>query len=108
MILQMYIMLVIAGMLFLFFSLARLKNEFYFDTISAFLSSVIFFIVGFGAFEGIESGTKIMQYPTIGMLFIVIGVLGALVGVIHIFDIAMEEFGYGEDETTRDADYEYK
>lgn len=108
MILGLYIALIISAIIFLFFSFARLENEFYLDTVSAFLSSSIFFIVGFTAYSGIEYETETIQYPVLGLLFVVIGVIAAILGILHIFDIAISEFNYGEDETTRDADYEYK
>lgn len=108
MILGLFIALVIGALIFLFYSFARLENEFYLDTISAFLSSIIFFIVGFTAYSGIEFEAKNIQYPILGLLFVVIGVIAALIGIMQIVDIAINEFGYDEDETTRDENYEYK
>ena len=99
--------LIITGIIFLFYSFARLENEFYLDTISAFLSSVIFLIVGFTAYGGIQNNGMNIQYPVIGLLFVVLGIIAALLGILHVFDIAINEFGAYDDETDRGADYEY-
>ena len=108
MILGLFIALIIVGMVFLFYAFLRMENEFYLDTIAAFLSSIIFFIVGFTAYGGIQFETKSIQYPVLGLLFVVIGVIASLLGFMQIIDIAIDEFSWGDDETKRDETYEYK
>lgn len=108
MILGLFIGLMIIATLFLFFSFLRIENDFYLETISAFLSCVLFFILGFIAYGGLEYETKTIQYPVVGLTFVVIGVIMAILGFLQIIDIAIEDYGYGEDETERDETYEYK
>ena len=108
MILGLFIGLIIAGIVFLFYAFARMENEFYLDTISSFLSSIIFFIVGFSAYSGIEFEAKNIQYPVVGLLFVVIAVIATLIGIMQIFDVALNEFGMDEREEDRDENYQYK
>ena len=108
MILGLFIALIIVALIFLFYAFARLENEFYLDTISSFLSSIMFFILGFVAFEGLEYETKSIQYPVVGLFFVVIGVIVAILGFLQIIDIAISEFGYEDREEDRGSDYEYK
>lgn len=108
MILGLFIALIIVGIVFLFYAFVRMENEFYLDTVAAFLSSVIFFIVGFTAYGGIQFETKSIQYPVLGLFFVVIGVIASLLGFLQIIDIAISEFGYNEKEEDRGSEYEYR
>ena len=108
MILGLFVGLMLIATLFLFYSFLKFDNEFYLEIISSFLSSIMFFILGFVAYGGLEYDTKNIQYPVVGLFFVVIGVIVAILGFLQIIDIAISEFNYGSDETERSPDYEYK
>ena len=95
---------VLLALLFLVFAVFGVGRESYFDVLSAFISPTILMLVGYQCYVS----EALQQFDFLGMLFIVIAVIIYIYAIIKIFQLAIEEFGYGEREEDRGADYEYK
>lgn len=79
----------------------------YTNILSTFLGGTTFFITGFMSFVGVYGSEEIHQYGEVGLLFVVIGTIAVLYGILQIIRVSMNEFGVGEKEEDRDASYEY-
>lgn len=95
---------VFLALLFLVFAVFGVGRESYFDILSAFISPTILMLIGYQCYVS----EALQQFDFLGMLFIVIAVIIYIYAIIKIFQLAIEEFGYGEREEDRGADYEYK
>jgi len=96
--------LVAIALLFLVIAIFGIGYEHYFDVLSAFISPTILMLLGYQCYVS----EALLEFEFLGLLLVVVAMIIYIFGIILIFDVAMSEFGYGEDETTRDADYEYK
>lgn len=95
---------VFLALLFLVFAVFGVGRESYFDILSAFISPTILMLIGYQCYVS----EALQQFEFLGMLFIVIAVIIYIYAIIKVFQLAIEEFGYGEREEDRGADYEYK
>lgn len=95
---------VFLALLFLVFAVFGVGRESYFDILSAFISPTILMLIGYQCYVS----EALQQFDFLGMLFIVIAVIIYIYAIIKVFQLALEEFGYGEREEDRGADYEYK
>jgi hypothetical protein len=95
---------VFLALLFLVLAVFGVGRESYFDILSAFISPTILMLIGYQCYVS----EALQQFEFLGMLFIVIAVIIYIYAIIKVFQLAIEEFGYGEREEERGADYEYK
>lgn len=95
---------VFLALLFLVFAVFGVGCESYFDILSAFISPTILMLVGYQCYVS----EALQQFEFLGMLFVVIAVIIYIYAVIKVFQLAIEQFGYGQREEDRGADYEYK
>ena len=96
--------LVALALLFLVIAIFGIGYEHYFDVLSAFISPTILMLLGYQCY----ASEALQEFEFLGLLLVVIAVIIYIFGVVLIIDVAVNQFNYGEDETTRDADYEYK
>ena len=95
---------VLIALLFLVFAVFGVGRESYFDVLSAFIAPTILMLIGYQCF----ASEALQQFEFLGMLFIVIAAIIYIYAVIKVFTLAIEEFGWQDDETERSPDYEYK
>lgn len=95
---------VLIALLFLLIAVFGVGRESYFDILSAFIAPTILMLVGYQCFVS----DALRQFEFLGMLFIVVAVIIYIYAIVKVFQLAAEEFGFGEDETQRSPDYEYK
>lgn len=96
--------IVFIALLFLAIAVLGIGYENYFDILSAFISPTIMILLGYQCYVS----TALQQFEFLGMLFIVIAVIIYIYAIVKVFQLAIEEFGFGEREEDRGADYEYK
>lgn len=96
--------LVAIALLFLVIAIFGIGEEHYFDVLSAFISPTILMLLGYQCYVS----NALQEFEFLGLLLVVVAVIIYIYGVVLIIDVAVNQFNYGEDETTRDADYEYK
>ena len=96
--------LVAIAFLFLLVAIFGIGYEHYFDVLSAFISPTILMLLGYQCY----SLEALQEFEFLGLLLVVIATIIYIYGIILIISIAMNEFGYGDREEDREADYEYK
>lgn len=87
------------GMLFLILGVLRIAEEYYMDIILIFLSSTIFTLSGYQCLIT----EALLEFEFLGLFLVLLGVISALYGVVRIFDVAIEDFGWYSNEFDRDA-----
>lgn len=93
---------------FFFYGAIDTNAWIYTNILSTFLGGTMFFVLGFMSFVGVYSGEQVHQYGEVGLLFVVIGAIGILYGILQVFKLGIDEFGMDEREEDRDETYEYK
>ena len=92
---------------FLFYGIIDINSWMYMNITSTFFGGVTFFLAGYMNFIGVYGSEQIHQNGEVGMLFVIIGVIAILYGIMQVFKLGMDEFGVGEKEEDRDENYEY-
>ena len=94
----------VLGFVFLLLGLFRIAEEYFMDIILIFASGVVFLLLGYQCYIS----DALLEFEFASLLLIVMSVIIFIFGIIRIIDVAISEFGYGDREEDRGADYEYK
>ena len=84
---------------FLLLGILKIAEEYYMDIILIFLSSTIFTLSGYQCYIT----DALLEFEFLGLFLVLLGVISALYGVVRIFDVAIEDFGWYSNEFDRDA-----
>ena len=95
---------VVLAFIFLVLGLLEVGYDFYMDIVMLFISPTIFLMLGYQCYIS----EALLEFEFAGLLLVIMAVIIYIYAVVKIFGIAAEEFGYGEKEEDRGADYEYK
>lgn len=94
----------VLGFVFFLLGLLRVAEEYFMDIILIFASGIVFLLLGYQCYIS----DALLEFAFASLLLIVMSVIIFIFGVIRIIDVAINEFSWGEDETTRDENYQYK
>lgn len=95
------------GICFFLYGMVDTSAWMYTNIMSTFFGGVMFVISGFMNFVGIYGSDEVHRYGEIGTLFVLLGVIAIILGILQVFKVGMDEYGLDEKEEDRGSEYEY-